>query len=88
MTDHYYKVQQCVRDYYDDSLSKGRTILEISEDFRETPLPNELRGCEFDESEIRRHGQLVATDKLLKERKHASATVPAVDLLGGGILMP
>jgi hypothetical protein len=84
MTDHFVKVHNCVEDYFNTSLLQGRTPLEILDDFRDMPLPLELTSLGFEKNDIIRHGQLVATDLLLKQLNRQSAHLPDTDLLNAG----
>jgi hypothetical protein len=60
-------IKTFVTDYYRAGLKQGHSVDEIIDSFRHDPLPPELN--KYDESQIRRHGQLIATQYLLALRR-------------------
>lgn len=81
MDDHFNKVQVCVNNYFDNSLLNGQNLIEIVERFNEDPLPQDLLTSEFTPDELRRHGQLVGSKRLIKAMDVHSAHLPESDIL-------
>ncbi len=82
MSDHFEQVYNCVDRYFKDSLKQGRSVYEIMESFREDPLPVDLTMCKFPTEELRRHGQLVSTKYIIKEKHNECIKLPECDPVG------
>ena len=82
MSEHYFnEVRECVEKYFALSFKQNLSIQEITQTFRENPLPSDLMDCGYPPRELRRHGQLLATKYLIQEHSHQSAQLPEYDLV-------
>ncbi len=78
--DRFMKIQKCVTEYFDKCISHGQEPIEIMEAFREDPMPEDILSCGFSSNEIKRHGQLVGSQYIIKQ-KQSRAELPKDDLL-------
>ena len=85
MSDHYDKVHNHVKSYYDEQLFLGRSVLDIMNRFKDSPLPQDLTtGKIADDKVLCRHGQIVGTNLLIKQKDIESATLPNSDIINRG----
>lgn len=89
MTEHFNEVQQCVKAYFDELLLLDKPLIAIIDSLKSGPLPEDLRNSEscagLNEKVIRRHGQLVGTQYLIRHNDQQSAQLPDNDLLANNI---
>jgi hypothetical protein len=81
MTDHFDNLYKCVEGYYNEQLSQNVALDIIIDTFREDPLPRDLLNCGFDNKEIKRFGQIVATKFVINDNKQKAAKLPESDIL-------
>lgn len=81
MTEHFNEVQQCIKNYFDESLLRGLPLMAIVDSLKTGPLPVGLKHeCRnLTDDELRRHGQLVGSKYLLREYNQQSAVLPDTD---------
>lgn len=70
----YVTISNTVRAYINQQLQFGVKPLDIARQFRDTVLPKEL--SHIDESQARRHGQIILTEILTGRKCNASKSNP------------
>lgn len=81
------EIQKCVKSFFDKSLQQGYQLDEIIDMFKEGPLSQDLRECSSKinpvptDGQLRRHGQLIGTQYIIKRSNEQSASLPETDLL-------
>jgi len=77
----FHELQRAVTEYFEACLTHGVPLMEVLDQFRHEVVPSDIKSQVADATpaEIRRHGQLVGTQYLLKQMEEQSATLPAYD---------
>lgn len=71
----YPSLNRFVRKYFEDQIEQGRTVDQIIGNFRAMPLPGELKTSGFPPMQLRRHGQIVATEYKINQLNSRRATI-------------
>ena len=73
------KLLNQVRKYFSDNLKQGKTLIEISKEFKQSVLPHSIKYSKDQEIFVRQAAQLIHSQHLQPDQNGGGVTLPRND---------